>query len=115
MKVNRVKVSRVVSVYDGDSFRCDVDSWPKLFGYHIPIRIRGIDCPEKRKIDGRPVPLAVRAQEFTETALINASEIILEDVTRGKYFRLVANVLIDGRDLGQMLLSEGLAVRYLNK
>ena len=115
MKINRVVVSRLVSVYDGDTFRCDVDSWPKLFGYHIPVRIRGINCPEKRKIDDRPNQLAVRAMNFTKTSLINAKCIELVDITRGKYFRLIANVLIDGHDLGQMLLDNGLAERYLNR
>ena len=107
MKMNRVAVSRVRSNFDGDTFRVDVDTWPKLFGYNIPVRIRGIDCPERRKIDNRPNQLAERARAFTKEQLTNAKEIILEDVTRGKYFRLIARVLVDGHDLGELLARRG--------
>jgi len=31
---------------------------------------------------------------------------------RGKYFRILANVIIDGKSLGDSLVSNGLARRY---
>ena len=111
MKINRVLVSRIYSVFDGDTFRCDVDTWPKLFGWHIPVRIRGIDCPERRSKIPAIQHKAVNAQAFTKAALINAKRIELLNVSRGKYFRIVADVLVDGRDLGSALVANGLAVR----
>lgn len=111
MKIQKVRVSRIVSVFDGDTFRCDVDSWPKLFGYHIPIRIRGINCEEKRRFRENPETTAFIAAKFTKTALINAKNVELLNVQRGKYFRLIADVLVDGHDLADQLLSNGLAVR----
>lgn len=109
-KINRVAVSRIISVFDGDTFRCDVDTWPKLFGYHIPIRIARIDCPERRSLSGKEKALAMEARLFTDTTLRNAKRIVLENVTRGKYFRLIADVKVDGRDLASDLLDNGLAV-----
>ena len=35
-----VIVSRVISVYDGDTFRVDIDSLPPIVGKNIPIRLR---------------------------------------------------------------------------
>jgi micrococcal nuclease len=31
---------------------------------------------------------------------------------RGKYFRIVADVMIDGEDLGELLVEAGMAIRY---
>jgi len=112
MKIAKVQVSRLVSCFDGDTFRCDVDSWPKLFGYHIPVRVRGVDCFERSSPNPDELRKALIAKDFTKTALTNAKQIILVNVTRGKYFRLIADVMIDGHDLGSALLSNGLAVRY---
>jgi len=36
----------------------------------------------------------------------------LRNIDRGKYFRIVADVYIDGKSLAQMLLTKGLAKVY---
>lgn len=38
-----VKVSRVTTVYDGDTFTATIDSWPGIAGKSIGIRISGMD------------------------------------------------------------------------
>jgi endonuclease YncB( thermonuclease family) len=43
-----VTVSKVISVYDGDTFRVDIDSLPPIVGKNIPIRVNGVDTPEIR-------------------------------------------------------------------
>ena len=44
--------------------------------------------------------------------LSRAAQIPLREVTRGKYFRLVAQIEADGVDVSQRLLKSGLAVPY---
>ena len=44
--------------------------------------------------------------------LKSAEHITLKNMERGKYFRIAADVLVDGEDLGNMLIEAGLAVRY---
>jgi len=44
--------------------------------------------------------------------LANAKEIKLNKLQRGKYFRLVADVMVDGVSLGQELLENELAYKY---
>ncbi|MCO4754452.1 MAG: thermonuclease family protein, partial [Bacteriovoracaceae bacterium] len=39
----------------------------------------------------------------------------LEEVSRGKYFRMVAKVKVDGQDLSEKLLKNGLAYPYFGK
>ena len=36
----------------------------------------------------------------------------LRDMVRGKYFRIVADVYLDGMSLSQLLLDKGHAIRY---
>ena len=43
-----VTVSKVISVYDGDTFRVNIDSLPPIVGKNIPIRVNGVDTPEIR-------------------------------------------------------------------
>lgn len=38
----------MVSVYDGDTFKVNIDDYPAIVGEAISIRIRGIDAPEIR-------------------------------------------------------------------
>lgn len=112
MKVNKIDVSRLVSCYDGDTFRVDIDSWPKLFGYKIPVRIKGINCFERKSKVPAEKALAEQARDFTRTKLMNAKKIVLLNVERDKYFRLLADVEIEGQDLASALLRDGLATTY---
>lgn len=102
----------VVRVYDGDTFFADIAGYPPLIGDDIGIRVRGVDCPEIRGSCDRERQLAREARDFVEELLGSADQISLVDLERGKYFRIVATVLVDGQDLSALLISEGLAVPY---
>ena len=105
-----IVVSRLVSVYDGDTFRVDIDSFPPIIGSNMPIRIYGLDTPEIRGT--RTKELADRAKSVTRSMLKKAKVIELRDMRRGKYFRIIADVWVDGKNLGQYLIDQGLAKPY---
>ena len=107
-----VTVSKVISVYDGDTFRVNIDSLPPIVGKNIPIRVNGIDTPEIRGKCQYEKNLALEARDFVRAKLANAKEIELTNLQRGKYFRVVANVLVDGVSLEQELLDNELAYEY---
>ena len=107
-----VIVSRVISVYDGDTFRVDIDSFPPIVGKNIPIRLNGVDTPEITGKCQREKDLAIKARDFVRSKLSKAKEIKLTKLQRGKYFRVVANVMIDGVSLEQELLENKLAYKY---
>lgn len=109
---NTVSVSRVISVYDGDTFRVDIDELSDIVGKNIAIRILGIDTPEIRGQCEKEKQLAIKARDFTRYYLNNASSIQLSNLKRDKYFRLLADVYIDGESLAAALLVNNLAVRY---
>ena len=105
-------VSKVISVYDGDTFRVDVDSLPPIVGKNIPIRLNGVDTPEIQGKCQYEKDLALKARDFVRNKLANAKEIKLNNLQRGKYFRVVADVMIDGVSLEQELLDNALAYKY---
>jgi len=107
-----VIVDRIISVYDGDTFKVDIDSWPDIIGKHISVRIYGIDTPEMK--DKRPhiKVLAKQAKELTKYYLNHAKVVELRNIRRGKYFRIVADVYVDGINLAEVLISKGLAKPY---
>jgi micrococcal nuclease len=107
-----VTVSKVISVYDGDTFRVDIDSLPPIVGKNIPIRLNGVDTPEIQGKCQQEKDLALEARDFVRNKLANAKEIKLTKLQRGKYFRVVADVLIDGVSLEQELLDNELAYKY---
>jgi len=107
-----VTVSKVISVYDGDTFRVDIDSLPPIVGKNIAIRVNGVDTPEIRGKCQYEKNLALEARDFVRARLANAKEIKLANLQRGKYFRVVANVVVDGVSLERELLDNKLAYRY---
>jgi endonuclease YncB( thermonuclease family) len=107
-----VTVSKVINVYDGDTFRVNIDSLPPIVGKNIPIRVNGVDTPEIRGKCQYEKDLALEARDFVRNKLANAKEIKLTNLQRGKYFRVVANVVVDGVSLEQELLDNKLAYRY---
>jgi len=107
-----LSVSKVNSVYDGDTFRVDIDVLPPIIGKNIAIRVNGVDTPEIRGKCQYENNLALEARDFVRDKLSNAKEIKLTNLQRGKYFRVVANVLVDGVSLEQELLDNKLAYEY---
>jgi endonuclease YncB( thermonuclease family) len=107
-----VTVSKVISVYDGDTFRVNIDSLPPIVGKNIPIRVNGVDTPEIRGKCQYEKGLALKARDFVRSKLANAKEIKLTNLQRGKYFRVVANVVVDGVSLERELLDNKLAYEY---
>ena len=106
-------VSNIVSIYDGDTFRVDLDGdIPRIFGENISIRVANIDTPELRAKCENEKILARKAKQFTVQKLREAKVIVLKSVQRGKYFRIVAEVYLDGVSLSNQLLDNKLAVTY---
>ena len=108
-----VEVRKLVSVYDGDTFKVNIGNlWPDIIGKEIGIRVNGIDTPEIRGTTGIIKEKAIEARELVKDILTNAKIIHLNNMERGKYFRIVADIIVDGNDLATMLIEKGLAKSY---
>ena len=107
-----VIVKDVIRVYDGDTFFINIKDYPPIIGENISIRINGIDTPEKRGTSGYVKELAEKARKFTEHKLMNAKTIELRNMRRDKYFRILADVYVDGVNLAKELIRVGLGKEY---
>jgi len=107
-----VKISKIVRVYDGDTFTVDIDKWPRIVGSNISVRISGIDTPEKNDQRAKLRRLSLEAKAIVELTLKNATIVELRNINRDKYFRINADVFADDVNVGQMLLNKGLAKPY---
>jgi len=107
-----VIIAEVTSIYDADTFRANIKEYPPIVGEHMSIRVLGIDAPEIRGKCETEKIMASQAKQFTVQALRSAKIIELRNIKRGKYFRLLANVYVDGHNLAQQLIHAGHARPY---
>ena len=95
----------------------NINTWPDIpdiigQGQGISIRVLGIDAPEIRGKCKAEKQAAQRARLFTVMALTNARRIELRNIQRGKYFRILADVWLDGKRLLLGLIKAGHARVY---
>ena len=108
-------VAEVTSIYDGDTFRANIIGFPTIVGEHMSIRINGIDTPELWGKCPEEKAQAKLAKQFTVKHLRSAKRITLKNIKRGKYFRLIADVYVDGINLAEQLIKNNHAVEYQGK
>ena len=84
---------------DGDTFRCDIDKHTPIAGKNISIRLRGINTPELKSKAPELRKSAYEEKERLERLLTSAKVIELRNLGRDKYFRINADVYIDGEPL----------------
>ena len=98
--------------YDGDTITFNLPGLHPIIGEKISIRVNGINTPEikgkceKEKYDAQQV------QQMVADILKDADQIVLRNMERGKYFRVAADVIVDGENLADALIETGMAVRY---
>lgn len=98
--------------YDGDTINVNIRGWPHIIGQLMPIRVNGVDTPE---IKGKCIEekvMAHMAKQFVYNELVDAETIDLVNPSRGKYYRIVADVQYDGKSLTEELLRHGYAYEY---
>lgn len=107
-----IVVSQVTSIYDADTFRVTINSWPAVAGNRIAVRVKGIDAPEMQGKCDKEKELAKKAKQTTVAILRAGKKVELRNLQRDKYFRLLADVYVDGKNLGKTLQKAGLAYAY---
>ncbi len=105
-------VDEIHSIYDGDTFRVTIAALDPLVGERISVRIRGIDAAEMRSKDAAMRTQARQAKQHLVALLRQAKHVTLYNVSRGKYFRLIADVYADDTNVAEHLLEQGLVLPY---
>jgi len=101
--------------YDADTITVNIPNTHPLLGKEANIRVYGIDTPEIRTKNLCEKKLAKEGKAVVEAMLKKAKTINLVNVKKGKYFRVLADVEIDGVSLSKFLLKNGYGYKYLGK
>ncbi len=101
-----------VKNYDADTITFNIPNIHPLIGEKISIRVVGVDTPEIKTKNRCEKEKAINARDAVKKLLSNAKEIKLTHIQRGKYFRVVADVIYDGKSLSEYLLKNGHAYHY---
>ena len=107
-----VEVSEVVRVYDGDTITVNIAGFPDIIGKKINIRINGIDTPEIRDKNQIIKEFAKYVRDYVRNFLKDSKKVFLYNMKRDKYFRIVADVVVDNESLGVELIEKGFAKPY---
>ena len=106
------------SVYDGDTFRADVDLGFSAWLKNIQFRMYGINTPELRGGTAETKRAGVAARDRLRELMPVGSAVLIRSTKAGKYGRYLADLYVEQPDgavlhVNQVLLDEGHAVPYL--
>lgn len=102
----------IASIYDGDTFKINLNCSLAVYCEKVPVRVRGVDTPEIKGKTEREKKLAQKAKEFTKKFL-SQEPINLSNCSRDKYFRLLCDVKNgQGKDLARELIKSDLGYSY---
>ncbi|MFQ5584401.1 MAG: thermonuclease family protein [Calditrichia bacterium] len=103
--------ANVVSVYDGDTVRVDIDLGLKTWVKNESIRLARINAPELR---GDERPEGILSRDFLREQILG-KEIILETIkdSKGKYGRYIGEIWLETngewKNINDLLVSSGYA------
>ena len=98
--VEKVEVSEVIRTHDGGGFTCKVKEISGVGPVRVRVGLRGI----KANGDAEKVK---EADAFAAGVLADAGRIVLRNVRMRNYFRVEADVDVDGESLADKLVSSG--------
>ena len=109
---DEIKDFTIIKVIDGDTFIINIENVPDVFGKEIAVRIRGIDTPELNDSREEIRKISIQAKEELEKLLTSGEKVILYNLGRDKYFRLLASVKVGDVDVAEYMINRGLAKSY---
>lgn len=101
--------------YDADTITFNIPNVHPLIGNKIPVRVRSVDTPEIKGKLPCEKEAARTAKRLIENILKNSKRIDLQNIGKDKYFRILADVTVDGKPLKDILLRNNLAYAYEGK
>jgi endonuclease YncB( thermonuclease family) len=102
-----VTVSEVTRIDDAISFYVNIEGYPPIIGRQVAVRISGVDAPEIESNCKSEKDKAIEAKQFTADSLSAAKTVELRNIERGVYFRILAEVYVDGKNLAENLIQSG--------
>jgi len=107
-------VDRVV---DGDTIDVILDLGFDIL-YRSRVRLYGIDTPESRTRNKDEKVRGKMASAYLKEAVDNGKKVIIETKlkdSKGKFGRVLGNVMVDGININQLMIDNYLAVAYFGQ
>jgi len=108
------EVKRVV---DGDTIDVVLDLGFDIL-FKSRVRLYGIDTPESRTRDLDEKARGKMAGAYLKEAVDNGTKVVIETKlkdSRGKYGRVLGNVIVDGVNINEAMIENFLAVAYFGQ
>ncbi len=102
----------IASVYDGDTFKINLNCSLAVYCEKVPVRVLGVDTAEIKGQTEREKEMAQQAKAFTKKFL-EKGPVSLSNCGRDKYFRLLCDVTNgEGKNLAKELIKAKLGYEY---
>ena len=104
----------VTKVVDGDTIDVVLDLGFSIL-HKCRVRLYGIDTPESRTRDKDEKVRGKLAAKFLEDAITNGKTIVLQSKlkdSKGKFGRVLGDIVVDGLNINQEMILNFLAVKY---
>ena len=112
---NTFRCVKYIKNHDGDTITFHIPRVHPLIGKNIKVRLKGINTAEINGTAPCEKEKALKAKNLVAQKLQSAKTIHLLNIRRGTFFRIIADVIIDGQSLSKVLLEEKLALPYRKK
>ena len=93
----------------------NVHSTHAILGRNLTSQLKGIHVPNIKSTDKCEQKVAVEARDFATRILASAVKIDLTNIARAKRFRVLADVVVDGKNLAEILVAHSYAYYYDDK
>ena len=107
----------VERVVDGDTIDVTLDLGFDIL-HKCRVRLYGIDTPESRTRDLDEKARGKMAGAFLKQAIDNGTQVVIQTKlkdSRGKYGRVLGNVIVDGLNINETMVKNYLAVAYFGQ
>ena len=101
-------VSKVIEVIQGDKFIVEIAEPHELAGTNINLNLRNIDAPDAVRSCPKQLEFGIKVKDIVTQKLADASSIKLKNYRKTSK-AVIADVIIDGKDLGAELIGKGYA------
>ena len=111
LKRDYVYDATVVSIYDGDTIRVNIDLGFNIWLNNEPVRFLGINAPE---LKGSERDKGLKSKEWLESKIPPGTKILLktEKDAQEKYGRYLGTIYLDGINLNEEMIKQGFAKPY---
>lgn len=112
MEKNYIYDAVVVSVYDGDTIRADIDLGFNVWLHNESIRLYGINAPEMR---GAQREAGVVSRDWLRLQLPVGTKILIQTIQdkEEKFGRYLGIIYLNNTNLNEMMVNLNLATRYM--